>query len=410
MIARHRTWLTLAICTGCLTGLAADWPQWRGPDRNGLSAETNWLEKWPAGDSPKVAWKKEIGRGHACVVVSQGRAYCMGWDGHQDTVYCWDAADGSEIWRQSYPCETIAQWSGPRATPTVADGAVYTLGQWGQLRCWDAVTGDLQWKQDLAASYNPDIDYGFAWSPLLVDDLLILGTGSHGLALRAKDGSFAWGDDGQHGGCVSAVPYTHSGQAAVVVTHVSQDRGTLDLVGVEAKTGHELWRSSPWPESWGAIGVDPIVADGTVFITSAQEYRAAARFSIRGQALHEDWQNKRVAGYTGGCVLWKEHLYLVDSRGVLKCLDWKTGEELWSQRGFEDRGTLMSAAGCLLIQTGTSGELVVATAKPSGYEELRRTRVFADGSATFTAPTLANGRICCRSYDGRVVCLEPGSK
>jgi hypothetical protein len=99
-------------------------------------------------------------------------------------------------------------------------------------------------------------------------------------------------------------------------------------------------------------------------------------------------------------------LYLVDAKGILKCIDWNAGKEVWGQRGFDERGTLIAADGHLLIQTGASGQLVVAAADPAGYRELRRTTVFYDAAETYTAPVLANSRIYCRSYAGDVVCLN----
>ena len=191
---------------------AEDWPQWRGPERNGVTSETAWLAKWPEGASPRVAWRAGVGKGHAAVSIAAGRAFTMGWDGKEDTVFCFDAATGRLIWKQSYPCRTILQWPGPRATPTVHDDSVYTLGQHGQLRAWDARTGKPLWQRDLPQDYNPDVDYGFAWSPLVLANLLILSAGSRGLALRTGDGSVAWGDDRRKGTCVSAVLFEHDGQ------------------------------------------------------------------------------------------------------------------------------------------------------------------------------------------------------
>jgi outer membrane protein assembly factor BamB len=330
----------------------------------------------------------------------------MGWDGANDTVFCLDAATGEPIWKQSYPCATIVQWPGPRATPTVRDGVVYTLGQHGQLRAWNAQTGEVRWRRDLSADYSPDVDYGFAWSPLIEGELLILNAGRRGLAIRTRDGSIAWGDDRTRGACVSAVPFTHESQRGVLIVNVNAARSEANLVGVDPTSGRELWRWNGWKEQWGAIGVDPVVHDGHVFLTSAQEYRQASRLTITGDTLREDWSTNRIAGYTGSAVLLGQHLYLVDAKGILKCVDWNTGHEQWVQRGFDERGTLIAADGKLLIQTGGSGQLMVAAADPAGYRELRRTIVFHENPETYTAPVLATGRIYCRSYAGEVVCLK----
>jgi outer membrane protein assembly factor BamB len=402
--------LRIALLVGCFAiashASGEDWPQWRGPQRNGIASGSLSIDAWPEADSPKVAWRAAVGKGHSAVSIADGRAYTMGWDGTADTVFCFEAATGKPIWKQSYPCKTILQWPGPRATPTIHDGVAYTLGQHGQLRAWNAKTGEPRWQRDLPEEYNPDVDYGFVWSPLVVGELLILNAGSRGLAIRARDGSIAWGDDGKKGACVSAVPYTHEGRQCVLVISITDDRNEANLVGVDPESGRELWRFNGWKEKWGAMAVDPVIRESRVFLTSAQEFRRAARFTIADTTLREDWSTERVAGYTGAAVLIREHLYLVDDKGILRCLDWNTGREQWTQRGFDVRGTLIAADGKLLVQTGASGKLVLAVADPKRYQKLREATVFTEKPETYTAPVLANGRIYCRSYEGEVVCVD----
>lgn len=390
---------------------AEDWPQYRGPQRNGTSAEPAWRE----GKSLQIAWRAQVGKGHSAVSVAGDSAVTMGWDGEQDSIVCLNVTNGQQRWKTTYPCKTILQWPGPRATPTIHAGRVFTLGQHGQLRAWDLANGKLVWQQDLPEKYNPDVDYGFCWSPLIVmagkapnleHDLLILNAGSHGLAIRASDGSIAWGDDGQKGACVSAVPFRNGDSSGVLIVNINDERSAANVIGVEPLTGRELWRWNGWQEKWGALGVDPVVHSGRLFLTSAQEFRQAARFTITGATLKEDWSTNRVAGYTGAAVLLKDHLYLVDSRGLLKCIEWNSGNESWSQRGFDERGTLIAAGQQLLVQTGSSGKLVIVAADPAGFKQLDEVKVFTDKPETFTAPTIAGGRIFCRSYAGEVVCLK----
>ncbi len=400
-------WLLLLLSVGFFGEAvrADDWPQWRGPHRDGISREIDGLAAWTENAEPQFAWRAEVGMGHSSVSIAGGRAYTLGWDGEQDTVYCFDALTGDLIWSQSYPCETIVQWPGPRATPTLHNGVVYTLGQHGQLRSWNADDGTPGWQVDLHEDYNPDVDYGFVWSPLIVEDLLLLNAGSHGLAIRTNDGSIAWGDDHQKSACTSPVPFEFEGQRGVMMIGINADRSAANLVGVDPQSGAELWRYDGWPEQWGAMGVDPIVHEGHVFITSAEQHRRGGRFRIVGSSLEEDWSTERVAAYTSGVVLVEGYLYLVDSGGILKCIDWETGDVVWNERGFDDRGTLIAVGDKLVIQTGAAGDLVLAAASSDGYRELQRLRVFEGDGHTFTPPVLANGRVYCRSYNGEVVCL-----
>jgi outer membrane protein assembly factor BamB len=391
----------LIIVVGVLPAVGGDWPQWRGPGRNGVSAETGWLDGWPAGKAPRVAWRAQVGRGHSTVVVRGGRAYTMGWDGRQDTIFCLDASTGKVVWKQSYPCAGILQWPGPRSTPAAEADAVYTLGQHGQLFAWDAATGKKRWGVTVPEKAMPDGDYGFAWSPLVENGLLILPV----LAVSTRDGKTAWSIDAR-GACPSAVPFVHGDKRGVAVMTVSADRENAFVVGVEPATGKELWRSPPWPEKWGAAGADPLVEGGRVFVTSSEQYHRCARFRIDGAKLVQDWSSNKLKSYTGGCVLLGGHVYGVSTPGLLKCLDWETGAEKWAHRGFDNHGTLTAADGKLIVQASRGGDVVVVEATPAAYRELRRARVFKGNPETFTVPVLAHGRLYCRSYAGEVVCLD----
>lgn len=392
----------------CSAAFAGDWPQWRGPDRNGRSAERDVLASWPEKAAPKTLWRVQVGKGHSAISVAGDKAYTAGWDGARDTIACFSAVTGQPIWRQSYPCKTIVQWPGPRATPTVASGALYTLGQHGQLRAWDAATGQPRWKVDLPASCQPDVDYGFPWSPLIEGDLLILGAGSRGMALRVKDGSFAWGADMKAGACASPVPFTIGGRRGVALITMSPARDSTTLVGLDPRTGELLWQSKPWPEKWGAVCNDLIVADDGVYITSAETHIRGARFKFSGPALAPVWDSPKLSSYTGNAVLIDGHLYTVTKAGLLKCVDWATGADRWSQRGFGTYGALIAADNKLFIQSSTDGQLVVVAADPARYTELRRFQPFTGKGETFTAPSLARGRLYCRSYAGEVICLQVG--
>lgn len=382
-----------------------DWPQLRGPRRDGISVETGWLAGWPENASPGVVWRQQVGRGHSAVSVRGDTAYTMGWDGKQDTVFCLDAITGAVQWKQSYPCDVILQWSGPRATPAVDGDMVFTLGQHGQLRAWNAATGASRWVVDLPGSYQPDADYGFPWSPLVEGGLLILGTGSKGLALRTSDGSFAWGNDERPGACVSPMPFTLDGVRGVAVVAMDVSRNHVSVVGVELVTGRELWRTGPWREKWGSACSDLVLREGRVFLSTAEQHKLCAQYQFAPGSAREVWSNRNLSTYTGNVVLLAGHLYGVDKTGILKCLDWRSGEERWAQRGFEEHGTLIASDGKLIVQSGKSGTLAVVEASPSGYRELRRMKVFTESAATFTAPVLAGGRLYCRSYAGEIVCL-----
>ena len=400
-------WMLVALAAA--PAAAADWPQWRGPQRNGVSAETGWLAGWPEGAEPKTAWRAQVGRGHSPVSVSRGRAYTMGWDGKQDTVFCLDAATGKTLWTHAYPCETIDTNPGPRIQPTVEGDRVYVVSQRGHCLCLEAASGKVVWNVVVPFKAVED-EYGFGCSPLVEGDLLILNAGTAGLALDKRTGRLVWGKPESNGPPASAVPYTHQGQRGVVVwawrPKPGGDAGTGLLLGVDPRDGRELWRY-PWPEKYSNTIVDPIVHDGRVFATSGYEYKHCARLVLGQGELKPDWQGNALCSHTGGCVLLDGNLYGVHTEsGELRCVDWNTGQVRWAKGGFGKHGTLMAAGGNLIVQTSSTGRVVAVDAAPGGYRELRSARVFEGPRDTFTVPVLAGGRLYCRSYKGEVVCLD----
>ena len=124
-----------------LGGQSSDWPQWRGPNRDGVSHESGWLTAWPA-DGPRVLWRASVGAGFSSVAIADGRVYTLGNQSGTDFAYCLDAATGRVVWQHSYPC-CQGSYRGPRATPTVSGGLVYTLSREGDLFCFRAATGEM---------------------------------------------------------------------------------------------------------------------------------------------------------------------------------------------------------------------------------------------------------------------------
>ena len=130
---------------------ADDWPQWRGPNRNGISSEKGWLDHWPV-EGPPIAWKAEVGTGFSSFAIANGRVYTMGNSDNADTIFCFDAATGRELWRHSYPADLGDKYfeGGTTGTPTVSEGRVFAFSRWGDLVCLEAATGKVVWLQQRA--------------------------------------------------------------------------------------------------------------------------------------------------------------------------------------------------------------------------------------------------------------------
>jgi len=415
-MAVPKTMRAVAVTLGlgmCLLGLgrggkavAADWPNWRGPDHNGISRETGW-DANRLKDAPDVLWRKEIGTGFASVSVSEGRVYAMGNTAKQggksdqeqkDILWCLDAATGEKIWRHTYPCllEPKSHEGGPSATPTVQAGKVYILSKQGHVFCLDAGDGAVVWHKHLMDDFGlKPHEWGFSCSPIVVDDLIVFNAGTYGLALRNQDGAPAWLNDKGVPGYSSAVPYEQQGKKCVAIL------GNKDLYGVVAATGQVLWKQ-PWKTMYDENIPDAVIAGDKLFMSSGLG-TGGALFKIEADKLVQLWSHKEMQTWMSTCVLWQDHLYGVDSKdGALKCLDFPRGTVKWAQKGF-GLGSLM-LAGDKLIVLSDKGRLAIAPAVPAGYTELAAAQIL-EGKC-WTMPVLAHGRIYARNAKGDLVCLD----
>ena len=384
----------------CSTAQAADWPNYRGPNYDGISDETGFSTSWPE-SGPKVLWKYSLGTGFASMAVSNGRVYAMGNIDDNDFLYCLDAATGKEIWKKSYPCPLYAKMheGGPCATPTVEGDAVYTLSKDGDAIRFDAKTGKVVWHKKLNKELGmKHPTWHFSSSPLIVGDLVIYNAGTYGVALNKADGNIIWQNGKSASGYTTGVPYTIGGQKAVVMAMCKE------LVGVNPTTGKVMWKF-PWKTSYDINAADAIVSGETIFISSGYN-KGCALLKISGDDVTKVWQNKNMRNMINCSVLWEGHIYGFDGqvggKGELTCLDLATGEKKWSQGGM-GTGSLMLADGKLII-LGEKGKLVIAEATPAGYKELASAEILT--GKCWTVPVLANGKIYARNAAGQLVCVD----
>ena len=382
------------------TARAADWPNYRGPNYDGVSSETGWSSTWPA-SGPKVLWEREIGTGFATMAIVDGRVYAMGNIDDRDILYCLDAGTGKEIWKTSYPCPLLNKnhEGGPCATPTVKGDAVYTLSKNGDAIRFKAATGEIVWHKHL----NKDLGFKhptwyFSSSPLLIGNLVIFNVGTYGVALNQADGSLVWQNGKDACGYASGVPFTINGMKYVAMA-VSRE-----VVGLDPVNGKVVWKL-PWKTSYDINSSDTIISGDTVFISSGYN-KGCALYKIDGGKVTEIWQNKNMRNHINCTVLWQGHLYGFDGQvgggGALACVDFKTGEERWAQKGL-GTGSLMIADGKLIV-LGEKGKLVIAEASPQGYKELASAQILT--GKCWTMPVLANGKIFARNAAGKLVCLD----
>jgi len=375
------------------------WPCWRGPYRSGISTETGWNRSWSA-SAPRVLWKASVGKGFSSLAVAAGRVYTMGNAEAADSVFCLEADTGRVLWKQSYPCPLapLSYEGGPSATPALDGDRLYTLSKSGHLFCYDAGTGRIIWskKFDSAPWKLGDypVNWGYAASPLVLGDKLILSVGSAGMALNKLDGNVLWDNGPGRPGYSSPVPFIW-GQRLCLAMLVA--RGA---VAVDAEAGKVLWEI-PWRTTWDQNAADVIVADGKLFISTGHNV-GCALFDISTGAPKEIWRNKNMRNELASSVLWQGCLYGFDKER-LACIDWETGKTRWSESGL-GRGTLILVDGHL-IALGDRGKLVLAEANSQGLKVQGSVQMPAD-ERYWTAPVLAAGRIFVRNAAGDVFCVD----
>jgi len=403
--------LTGAVAFGLLVCLsaparAADWPQWRGPLRDGSTTETIGTN-WPGG-KPVELWSAEVGRGHAPVCVADGRTVTLGHTGEVDTVWCFDAAKGDALWRFDYPAIAHFKdeaafkgaYDGPQAAPLIQDGRIYTLSRDGKVHCLEAATGALVWKRDLLAELKAKPpECGFASSPLIAGGLLVVGVGAAGTALDPATGDTRWQSGADIAGYAAPVLVPDKGNGGRLLLFACKD-----LVSVNLVTGEKSW-SLPWPTQYGVNVADPIVVGDAAFISSAYD-RGCASVELATGAVR--WQNKAIRSQCSPLILSDGCLYGFDGYinygpggQALVCLDPSTGQSRWRQDGMA--GQLIRAGDRLVVLLIT-GDLVIVRASPKSYEELARARVAKPEECPVT-PALAGGRLYVRTGAGRLTCF-----
>ena len=393
----------------------ADWPQFRGPDRNGISPQTGLISAWPA-DGPKRLWTAAVGTGYSSVAVSRGKAYTTGNVNGTDTVFCLNALTGAGVWKYSCPAAATAwdsqakSYPGTRATPTVDGTRVYTFSLDAQLHCLDAESGKPIWKKDLLAEYKPrktEYRWGFASSPVIVGRMLIQHLNAETLAFDKTTGKEIWHwQDGEKekdsGGYSTPVLFDSGGTPAVAVL-------TKSLVALTLDKGQELWRVNRWqPYDHGLNAADPIFLGNGVFLSQGNYTRSCGVFRFGGSGRPATvWRNEADKGsmlvHFQSPVLKEGKLYGF-SDGKLRCIDFATGQVHWTENvGTDKYGSLILADGKLIVMTDR-GELILVAAQPDKCTILARAQVI--GKPTWTAPSLAGGLLYCRNTKGDVVCLD----
>ena len=410
---------------------ADDWPQWRGPTRDGVWHESGLIEKFDSEQIP-IAWRAEISSGYSGPTVADGRVYVTDRvvePKQIERVHCFDAQSGSPLWSHAYDCVyvNVGYEAGPRASVSIADGRAYSLGTMGHLFCFAAESGDIQWQRDLGEEYSIAMPiWGIAAAPLVEEDLLIVHIGGEeGACIVAFDratGEERWRalDDKAS---YAAPVITEQGGRRVLVCWTG-DR----VAGLDPASGETLW-DVPFPPARMVIGIStPVIAEDRLFVTSFYDGSLALKLDPSRPAASELWrkagpnekQTEALHSIISTPLLLSDHIYGVDSYGELRCLEAETGARVWEDTtaGPNVRwGTIhMVQNGDRIWMFNELGELIIARLSPQGYDEISRAKLIEPTTAQlrrrggeqgvcWAHPAYANRHVFARS-DTELVCAS----
>lgn len=381
------------VCFVSTGAFAADWPQWRGPERNGISEE-QCQSDWPE-EGPKVLWRKSLGVGCSSVSTRDGKLYTMGNTDDVETVYCFDAVTGDSVWEFKYDCITDAKQfeGGPGATPALDGDYVYTFSRQGDLHCLNALTGEPVWSKNVQSEFGAKKPtWGFAGSAFIYGDLVVMNADAI-IALDKSSGEMVWKTEPVGASYSTPSVATIEGKE-YLATFVAPG-----LVLYDSETGEEFTRYS-WKTRYDVNAATPIVTDNEIFISSG--YNAGcALVSITDGTTEAVWTNKNIRNHFNSSVFYKDHYYGFDEV-TLVCLDKATGEPKWKEKGLGKASLML--AGDKLVILSERGDAVIAKATSEGYQELARTHVL--DNRCWVVPVLSNGLLYCKDNDGEMACLD----
>jgi outer membrane protein assembly factor BamB len=388
----------LALSAGLSSRAADDWPQWRGPKRDGISAERGLLKSWPAGGPPRAWTAKGAGEGYSSFAAANGRLYTMGARGGTEYVMAFDAASGKKLWEVEHGRRfSNDRGDGPRGTPTVDGAELYAYGASGDLSKLDAATGKTVWKVNVLRQFGgSNITWGLSESPLVLPDRVLVNAGGPNasiVALRKTDGSAIWRTQSDEAGYSSAVIAEAGGvRQAVFFT------GERAL-GVKVDDGALLWSYSQVANRTANIAT-PIVRGNRVFLSSAYGTGAALLELVPGSngvTAREVYFTRDMRNHHASSVLIGDHLYGF-SDAIFTAMHFDSGRVAWQDRSV-GKGSVVFADERLYLfsERGTVG---LAEATPAGYREHGRFDIQRTSSLpTWSHPVVSNGRLFLRDQD-----------
>jgi outer membrane protein assembly factor BamB len=405
-------WFRSLLALFCVASAASadDWPQWLGPQRDGSTVEK--VAPWK-GDL-KIGWRQAVAEGHSSPVVADGKVYLHTRLAKKDieAVDCFDATSGKPLWHVEYPRAPFQSifGNGPRATPAVVAGKVYTFGVTGILTCLDAKTGDKVWQVDTAKEFSPPaLMFGTSSSPLVVGNKVLVAVGAKGASAVAFDkdkGTVVWKSQDDKASYSSPILIgSDTDPTAVFLTQKG-------LVGLRAADGQLLW-DFPFQDKAAESSTTPVRVGDKLFISSITLGSALVALQTKDgkTEVKQDWMDPALTCYFSTPVaVGPAHVYVVTGSFFAKtakmhCVQAKSGKVLWTKGGVgEFHASLTRTADNKLLMLEEAGNLVLLEPNPNKYEEVCRSKICGK---SWAHPAIANGRLYIRD-EKELVCVELG--
>lgn len=393
----------LTLLLAAAAAQAADWPTFRGADRQDISTESGLLRKWPQG-GPKQVWlSKDAGLGYSGFAVVGGTLFTMGADDASEEVIALDANSGKKKWATSIgPILTNGWGDGPRATPTVDGDTVYALSGKGILAALLAQSGKKLWQADMTRIGGKVPSWGYCESPLIEGDLVIVTPGGAQGTIAAFDKktgkpawqSKDWTDPAQY---ASAIAVNHNGSRQIIQLTMQS------IAGVNAKDGSLLWKEA-FPGKVAVIPT-PIFKDGQVFVAAGYGVGCKSVQVGAGNSVKELYSNTDLINHHGGVILVGNHLYGHSDKGGWTCMDLKTGSVKWADKASLGKGAIHCADGMLYLLEEKTGTVALIEASPEGWKESGRFTLSPQTTQRnpkgmiWTHPVVSNGKLYLRDQE-----------
>jgi outer membrane protein assembly factor BamB len=408
--------------------LGEDWPQWRGPNRDGTWTETGLVQKF---DAPQLArkWSVKIGPGYSGPTVANGRVFITDRQTEPkqiERILCFKESDGSRLWAHNYDCPYvgISYMAGPRASVTIDQNRAYALGTMGHIHCLDVASGEVLWKRDLNAELPIRMPgWGIASAPLIHQNLVILHIGGRDgacvVALDKLTGTETWRALNERASYTAPILLQQAGRPVVIAWTGDS------LAGLDADTGEVHWRI-PFPPTRMPIGIaTPIVEGNRVYVSSFYDGSLMVELAQDRLAAKKLWSavgpNERrteaLQTIISTPVMMDGYIYGVDSYGELRCLDADNGERIWEDLTATPKSR-WSTIHFVRQQDrfwmfNERGELLIGKLSPQGFEEISRAKLLEPtteqlrmrGGVCWSHPAFANKHVFARN-DKELVCAS----